>query len=386
MRRTRVLLVSRNYPPLLGGMERLNHHMLLELNKAHDTYLVGPRGAENYVPQPERASLCPSSPIHWFLLCAIFKAFRLARCLRPGLIIAGSGVNAIPAWFAAKASGAPWIVYLHGLDIVVDNYWYQRIFLPIIRRADGWFANSHATARLAIDAGIDAKRLHVLHPGVEIPETFPTDEAIRSWREKCGLGNRPLMLSVGRLTRRKGLKEFILRALPIILEAQPDALLVVVGEEPKTALTSSSIGVEALYQAASQTNTNSSLRVLGKLTDEELALAYHAASVLVFPVLDIQDDMEGFGMVAIEAAAHGLPTVAFDVGGIADAILPGSSGELISSGDYRGMADSVITQLEKGKGAAKSATCRNFAANFSWNRFGEKLRQYCQSLIRIEHH
>lgn len=382
MRRTRILLVSRNYPPLLGGMERLNHHLLLEFERAHDTYLVGPKGAENYVSHPERASLCPSSPIHQFLLCAAFKAFWRARCLRPVLIIAGSGVNAIPAWFAAKASGAPWIVYLHGLDIVVDNYWYQRIFLPIIRRADGWFANSHATARLAIDAGIEASRVHILHPGVEIHETLPTDETIQAWRQKRGLGDQPIMLSVGRLTRRKGLKEFILRALPNILEAHPDALLVVVGEEPKSALTSSNIGVEALYQAASQTNTTGSLRVLGKLTDEELAFAYRAARVLVFPVLDIQGDMEGFGMVAIEAAAYGLSTVAFEVGGIADAILPGVSGELIQSGDYFGMAESVIAQLEQGKSAAKSAACRNFAANFSWSKFGVKLRQHCQSLIR----
>ena len=375
------LLITRNFPPLLGGMERLNQHLLQELEQEYDVYLVGPHCAADHVSHPERVITCPSAPISAFLTCAAIQAVRLARRYRPDLIIAGSGVNAPLAWLAAKASGAPWLVYLHGLDLVVGHIAYQRIFLPIIRRADAWLVNSHATAQLAIAAGLDANRLSVLHPGVAIPDTLPSDEKVVAWRDKQGFGARPLLLSVGRLTRRKGLREFVLHALPAILAAHPETLLVVVGEEPGSALTSASVGLDALREAARQSDTQQSLKMLGTLSDEELGLAYKAASVLVFPVLDIPGDMEGFGMVAIEAAAHGLPTVAFAVGGVPDAISDGCSGYLIPPGDYPSMVKKVIEQLSGQSDANHLAACRAFAADFSWPKFGIGLRQFCQKLV-----
>ena len=376
-----ILLITRNFPPLIGGMERLNQHLLQELEQEYTIHLIGPSGATQHVSHPEQVVTCPATPVHTFLINAALQGVRLARHHRPRLIIAGSGVNAPPAWLTAQVSGAPWIVYLHGLDLVVDHFGYRRIFLPIIRRADAWFVNSHATAQLAVAAGLDANRLHILHPGVDLPEIVPSDERVRAWREQQGLGDAPLMLSVGRLTRRKGLREFILHALPAILATHPNALLAVVGEEPHSALTSVAVGLEALWEAARQTGTQESLRMLGKLSDEELGLAYRAASVLVFPVLDIPGDMEGFGMVAIEAAAHGLPTVAFAVGGVPDAISDGYSGHLIPPGDYPGMVKRVIEQLSGKSDANDVAACRAFAAGFAWPKFGIRLRQFCQELI-----
>ena len=376
-----LLLISRNFPPLLGGMERLNHHVFLELAREYEVHLVGPDGAAAHVDHPDRVRTCPAAPISRFLTCATVQGIRVARRLRPALILAGSGVNAPPAWAAARASGARWMVYLHGLDLVVKNAVYQRAFLPIIRRADAWLVNSRATAQLAAAAGLDSRRLHILHPGVQIPDALPTDEEVRAWRERHGLGDRPLLLSVGRLSKRKGLKEFILHALPAVLTARPDALLVVVGEEPNAALTSASMGVAALQEAARAKGLIESLRLVGCLPDPELAHAYRAASVLVFPVLDIPGDVEGFGMVAIEAAAHGLSTVAFAVGGVTDAVEDGASGYLLTPGDYMGMADRVIDLMSRDLGTRASASCIAFASAFSWRHFGEKLRTISHGLV-----
>lgn len=379
---SRILLVTRNFPPLLGGMERLNHHIFQELEKEHEVYLIGPNDCGKYVTHPKRIIACPSTPVFAFLAYATFQAMRLARKHRPALIIAGSGVNALPAWFAACLSGTPWIVYLHGLDLVVNHFVYQRIFLPVIRRANAWLVNSHSTARLAVAAGLDANRLQILHPGVEIPEVLPSDAAIQLWRDKYSFDNRLLLLSVGRLTRRKGLREFVLHALPSILATHPDALLVVIGAEPRSALTSATVGVDALTKAAQQIDAEENLKILGTLSDEELGLAYRAASVLIFPVLDIPGDVEGFGMVAIEAAAYGLPTVAFAVGGVSDAISDGYSGCLIPTGDYSCMANRVIEYLQ-GRPDATFASCRNFASGFSWLKFGVALRKFCQKWLDL---
>ena len=378
---SRVLLISRNFPPLVGGMERLNHHVLLELEREYEVDLVGPDGAADYVPTGARVRSCPATPVYRFLACSSIQGVRLARQRRPRLIIAGSGANAPPAWLAAKASAARWMVYLHGLDLVVQNIVYQRVFLPIIGRADAWLVNSRATAQLALAAGLDAERVHILHPGVEIPEILPAEESVRAWRGRHDLGDRPLLLSVGRLTKRKGLREFVLHALPAVLRACPKALLVVVGEEPSAALTSATVGVAGLREAAWASGSQDNLRLLGRLSDEELALAYRAASVLVFPVLEIPGDVEGFGMVALEAAAHGLLTVAFAVGGVPDAVKERASGYLIAPGDYPGMAECIIKLLSRHRGASQAARCIAHASQFSWPNFGYNLRTICHRLV-----
>jgi phosphatidylinositol alpha-1,6-mannosyltransferase len=86
-------------------------------------------------------------------------------------------------------------------------------------------------------------------------------------------------------------------------------------------------------------------------------------------------------MVAIEAAAHGLPTVAFDIGGVADAIADGRSGWLVPAGDYAGYIQRVIQVLDTGRSAAVEAACRSFAEAFAWSSFGSKMTAALRHLI-----
>src|SRR3546814_12287140 len=85
---------------------------------------------------------------------------------------------------------------------------------------------------------------------------------------------------------------------------------------------------------------------LGTITDDALlSVVYKAASAHIFPVREIPGDPEGFGMVAVEAAAHGVPTIAFATGGIVDAVAEGESGRLIRTGDYGAFAGIVVESL-----------------------------------------
>jgi phosphatidylinositol alpha-1,6-mannosyltransferase len=120
------------------------------------------------------------------------------------------------------------------------------------------------------------------------------------------------------------------------------------------------------------------------LSDDSLANAYIAADVLIFPVLDITGDMEGFGMVAIEAAAHGTPTVAFSVGGVPDAIAEGVSGNLIQPGNYSEFAETVAKHLGGEIGGIDPASCRTHAEQYSWPRFGERLRGVFSHALKIQ--
>jgi phosphatidylinositol alpha-1,6-mannosyltransferase len=79
-------------------------------------------------------------------------------------------------------------------------------------------------------------------------------------------------------------------------------------------------------------------------------------------------------MVALEAAAHGLPTVAFAAGGVADAVADGVSGRLVAPGDYDAIGAAIEDWLIRGHDGVDPSSCRRYAADFAWPLFGERLR------------
>ncbi|WP_425480196.1 glycosyltransferase family 4 protein [Dyella monticola] len=359
-------------PPLWGGMEQLNWHMVDELSKRASVCLVGPVGSRQGIPDGVDVLEVALEPLPWFLLNALAKATKLARRWDPDIVLAGSGLTAPIAEFAARTSRAKSAAYVHGLDVAVDSMLYRKVWIPALRRLDCVVANSRATAQLAKVAGVNSAKIKVVNPGVTISHhrSEDVDRGVNLRAEKKW-NDRPLLLSVGRLTNRKGLREFVVNVLPSILEHCPNALLVIVGGAPMNSLHAKAQTVESIQAAAASAGVADHLEFMGVVTDRvRLASIYQAADVHVFPVRDIPNDPEGFGMVAIEAAAHGLPTVAYATGGVVDAVAEGISGHLVPSGDGRAFADAVLALLSRplpGEGI------QDFANHFDWSCFGKKI-------------
>jgi len=383
--RQRILLVTRNLPPLLGGMERLNWHMADELAKVAEVRIVGPEGSAVLAPAGIEVREVPVKPLWKFLWRAHLLARREAKAWRPHVVLAGSGLTAPIGRSATRICDAKAAAYVHGLDVAVKHPAYRAIWIPALRRMDRVIANSRATADLCRSVGIDAARIGIVHPGVEMPgeakvspalmratgeEATPVRSA-NDFRQRNQFNNRPLLLSVGRLSSRKGLREFVAHSLPRIVEKHPDAMLLIVGDAPKDALYAQAQTPESIRALAEQVAVADNLRFLGAITDQELGAVYRAADVHVFPVRKISGDPEGFGMVAVEAAAHGLPTVAFATGGVVDAVAGGQSGQLVAPGDYVAFADAVLRMLAA-RGVLK-AHCESFARRFAWPEFGAQV-------------
>jgi phosphatidylinositol alpha-1,6-mannosyltransferase len=394
--RTRILIITRNLPPLIGGMERLNWHMTEELSRYADVRVVGPEGAAAKAPAGVPVMEVPLRPLWFFLLRAYVLAQREARSWKPDVVLAGSGLTAPLAHAAVRACCAQTAVYVHGLDVAVKHFAYRTIWLPSLRRMGRVIANSCATAALCRTAEIDPTRIGIVHPGVTLPDnpepaqifdrsiagqrgwdpesscSMKPDVAAVNFREHYNLGDRPLLLSVGRLSARKGIREFVANVLPRISAKYPKVVLLVVGDAPKDALHAEAQTPDSIRATAERAGVAGNLRFIGMITDyKELEVVYRAADVHVFPVRHLRGDPEGFGMVAVEAAVHGLPTVAFATGGIVDAVADGRSGYLVAPGDYAAFAETVLRVLAD-PDALRTGTIE-FAQQFAWPKFGVRL-------------
>lgn len=373
-RRPRLLLVTRNLPPLRGGMERLNAHMAQELAREFDVTVLAPSASldlgESVVlrtsPVPGMAGF-----LAWAMFTSVFEAWRS----RPDWVLGGSGLVAPIAWAAARLSSSGFALYLHGLDIVVDHWLYRVAWLPFVRRADRVIANSRHTASLAAAAGLASRHVVVVNPGTDLPsDPLAGAMLVQAFRERHGLDGARILLSVGRLTARKGLAAFVENVLPGIVRKYPSAMLVVIGDDAQDALAGGNTSQRTQAQAAAgRAGLERHVRFLGPVDEPELLAAYAASDVHVFPVREVPGDVEGFGMVAIEAAAYGLPTVATRVGGVPDAVADGRSGYLVPAADPVAFVAAVNTVLSAGR-ASFDASAREFASGFAWKHFGTGVR------------
>ena len=369
--RRRVLLMTRNLPPLRGGMERLNLHLALELQKTADVAVVGPEGSAAFLERVSWLRTVPIRPLWRFFVSCFAEGIRLARRTRPDIVVAGSGLCAPFAHVAARCIGARSAVYVHGLDLVTRHVIYRALWRPFIRRTDICIANSANTGRLARDIGVPGERIHIVHPGVTLPESLPDAGAKALFRSRHDWEGKRVLLSVGRLTERKGLLEFVRHVLPRLRQVDPRIVLAVVGNDALDALNGQGIR-ERLDRCIGELGLDDAVLRHGELSEADLASAYACADLAVFPVRAMPGDVEGFGMVAIEAAAHGLPTVAYAVGGVPDAIADGVSGWLVAPDDHAGFASAVLTGLSLDRDVLAQG-CRDFARRFQWHRFGEAM-------------
>lgn len=370
--RRSIILITRNLPPLIGGMERLNLRLLIALQKEAVVSVVGPEACASSLPRDTLLRGVPLRPLTLFILLASLRAAIATIREQPSWLVAGSGLVAPLAVALARLSGGRSAVYVHGLDLVVAHWLYRLLWIPCIRRANVVIANSANTAKLAISAGVPEDRVCVVNPGTDLPRL--ESKGAQRFRERHRLGSRPILLSVGRLTARKGIRDFVSRSFSAVLKEHPEAVLVVIGDDPRDALfASAGSGRDCVTAAAFEVGVQSSLLFLSACSDHELDEAYAAANVHLFPILRLAHDVEGFGMVAVEAAARGLPTVAFACGGVADAIVPGTTGELVDPGDYEALARATGRWLVLSRNEEARVICAQAARRWSWERFSAEI-------------
>jgi len=268
---------------------------------------------------------------------------------------------------AAAAGGLPLVMTFYGVELTwVRNR--MKALAPLlrsmIRRADAVTAISRYTAGLVRELYDRPVELIPFGATVEAPPAVEPPSPAPPFR----------LLFVGRLVERKGLA-YLLRALARLDgAAEPDVRLEIVGSGPER---------EELERQAAELGVAERVRFAGFVPDEALAQRYRDCHAFVLPATwDAKGDIEGLGVVLLEAMVHGRPVIASGAGGITDIVEHEESGLLVEPGDDAALADAIRRLARDPDLAARLASAGRERAlrDFSWDAILDRLEALYRGL------
>ena len=268
------------------------------------------------------------------------------------------------------AAGRPYALFAHGLDVIEPLYgtiapWREGDY----RHAARVVSCSTGTAEMAVQRlGLDATRMRVVHPGIDMHGyAGPGEDTVESLRAALGVEGAPIALSVGRLVRRKGF-DVALRAFAAYCAGGGTARYIVAGDGPERG---------ALEALANELGVRQHVRFLGAVDEATKRALYALCDVFVMPNTLLNNlDWEGFGIVFLEAARAGKPSLGGNNGGVPDAVADGVTGLLVDPGDARAVSAALTSLLsdEALRSRLGAAARERAAARFDWSAVGEQFR------------
>jgi phosphatidylinositol alpha-1,6-mannosyltransferase len=239
------------------------------------------------------------------------------------------------------------------------------------RRADHITVISNYSAAKLHELGLAPERISIIYPGVEWPATACSHNCISTQHAST---RKKTILTVGRLVLRKG-HDRVIEALPNVLERVSDVEYVIVGggtEEQRLRNLAKAVGVEA------------AVTFVGSVPHDVVQRYYEAADVFVHPNRQLENgDVEGFGIVFLEANACGLPVIGGNSGGTPDAIRHGITGFLVDPNSSAEIGDRIVELLQNDAMRKRMGEeGRKWAAQFKWSHAAELIDKLSETVSR----
>jgi phosphatidyl-myo-inositol dimannoside synthase len=299
-------------------------------------------------------------------LKGLFLAIKLIKSRRIEIIWAG---QILPlgtiGLIIKKFYNIPYFVSCHGLDLLIvrNNGRKIKLIKKILINAEFITVNSHYTFSLVRGFGIDEKKIKIIYPCANI-KTEIDQNRLAEYKNRYNPAGKKIILSVGRLIRRKGFQE-VIKALPKILRKLENVLYIIIGQGEEG---------ENLRKLIAQYNLNGNVLILNNITNHDLPYFYQLSDVFVMPTLISEIDAEGFGIVYLEAGWFKKPLIASGNGGTAEAVINGQSGIIVDPLNQATLTEALLkifTDLELAQRLGRG----NFvqAQKFSWSNEAKKL-------------
>jgi phosphatidylinositol alpha-1,6-mannosyltransferase len=377
----RILFITWNYPPKIGGMETMLSQSVTQLKRHSDVTVIGPY-ANRYDLTEENTIRPKKNGILAFMLTALYRGLNFLRQSGCDVIVVGSALVSPLALFLGILFRLPVVVYIHGLDLLYKNPIYQLLIHMSLPKCDLLFANSNNTAKLAVKLRIPAGRIKVIHPGIDFSEfkILPKNDRIY---EGLDLKDRLVILSAGRLAPRKGIPEFIEHVLPNLTSLYPNLTFLIAGDNPVQSLIHKADVKKRIIEAAQAVGVMNHVHLLGFVSRPQLLQLFSVCDIFVLPAIYTPGDIEGFGIVLIEAGAAGRPVFSTRLGGISDAVVDNHTGLLVESGNWAQMTAALkrLIDDEKLRLAMGENGRQRAKEKFDWPAVGKRTAGYLEYLL-----
>lgn len=315
MKKIKMLYITRKYPPAVGGMENFSYNLYnnFDSDKVEADIISLGKSQKNLV---------------WFLPYAFFRTLFSAH--KYDVIFVGDALlSAIGFFTKLLFPKKKVIVNVFGLDITFKNALYQFYLKLFYGKFDKYISISRETDRTLHKKGI--KNSVVITPGVNIHQFEGKSADYNKICKKYNISeNDTVLITVGRLVKRKGVNWFIRNVMPELKDKNIKYLIVGDGEDR-----------ENIRNSIDELGLQDNVKMLGRVDEKVLNAVYTNADVFIMPNIHVDGDMEGFGLVAVEASLAGLSVVASGIEGIKDAISDGKNGWLLESGNVRQFCDKI---------------------------------------------
>lgn len=370
----RILYVSHTHPQEgqildnVGGMQRVSKQLAQELRRKDSVSVI-----TESINVSEEGKIAVNTAA--FLLKQIFQLPHKIRECDADIVLFSSMVTASLAYFIQDKVSVPMVTINHGRDVTLDVRLYQWFVPKIFDCLDGVISVSRATRNECIERGMAPEKGVALPNGFDFSKlnNFPDKVESRNRLQKnfrIPLDNNFMLLTVGRMVKRKGHEWFIREVLP---KLDKQLVYVVVGDGPE---------FDNIAKAADANSNTDRIFLLGRQPDEVLKQAYAAADLFIMPNIPVSGDMEGFGVVLLEANMARTPAVAADLEGIKDVIANGKNGYRVSTLDTDHFVDKIHSMLN-GQLEHFSKQARNYVREqFSWGHVAEEYINYLQTVIQ----
>jgi glycosyltransferase involved in cell wall biosynthesis len=401
---SRCLIVTSNFPPVRGGSSEVYSNLatwgdgrVVVLTAARDyktgerlPVASGPAAADGFAVHRidllrplDRPAASPIGRLVSFAgsdvptMLRVFLAIaRLVRRERIAVVCIGELVYL--GWLIVPCRyllGCHVIQYVHGEEITTRSGGsFDRLRKTYLRFPDAIVAVSNFT-RDALVALMDVPpgRVTVIHNGVDTGRFFPRAKRA-DLVARYGLGDRRVLLSVGRLVARKGVDK-VLEILPRVLARHPDLVFLIVGQGPYR---------PALDALVGRLDLAPHVVFADSVAPDELADHYALADIFVQPNRAMEDgDTEGFGLVFLEANACGKPVIAGRAGGVPDAVVDGDNGLVVDGADASAVMTAVCRLLDdRALHERLSAGALARARGAEWRARGRRFVDLCDEVRR----
>ena len=278
----------------------------------------------------------------------------------------------IPEGVIARAlkllAGARYNCFVHGEDVetAATSREHSLLVKNVCKNASMLICNSENTANIVRKLGFDSgSKCEVLHPGVDT-NRFEVAAPDTSFRQQMGWSGKRVLLTVGRLQRRKG-QDFLIKSMPALLKEFPDLFYAVVGRGEC---------YDELISLVDQHKLHDNVCVYPDMDDEALIKCYQQCDIFILPNRTIDNDIEGFGMVLVEAQVCGKPVIAGDSGGTRETMNIGKTGHIIDCGSTENLLNGLSPILRNREIVDGEVDIADYAKNrFNWDQHVAKAKR-----------